>query len=355
MIKRYKNYENKLDWLKRNKKFSFYFDNEFFVKNTDYVKSYLETLTKQPTSSQFRTIALLCDLSLLYTDDIDKKYREYKKETSTKKKLEIRYGRDRVSVFEEKLRNKPKPIINSYWTVKYWMNKGLTEEEAKKKISEIQSENSKKGKGKITNYKILSPLSVEYWKHQGFTDKEEIERLRRPYLDKCTNRLSRYIEKYGEEKGLEVFQNGINRRHQTMLERYGAKVPVAGVSKESLRFLIKVYKILRKNGIDKNDIVWGISGRKEFVLTDFTKKRSYFYDFVIKSKKVIIEYNNLFWHPREGEEWRGFADYSEAMDSQKLKEELAISRGYTVHYVWNDDDLEQKATYLSEVILNDRN
>lgn len=355
MTKRYKDYENKLDWLKRNKKFSFYFDNEFFVKNTNYIKNYLETLTKQPTSSQFRTIALLCDLSLLYTDEIEEKYKEYKKEISTKKKLEIRYGKDRVFIFEEKLKNRPKVNRVTYWNVGYWVDRGLTEDEAKKKISEIQSENSKRGKSKITNYKILNPLSVEYWKHLGYADKDEIERLRRPYLDKCTNRLSRYIEKYGEEKGLEVFQNGIKRRHQTMLERYGAKVPVAGVSKESLRFLIKVYRILRKNGIDKNDVVWGISGRKEFVLTDFDKKKSYFYDFVIKSKKAIIEYNNLFWHPREGEEWRGFADYNEAMDSQKLKEKLAISRGYKVYYVWNDDDLEKRATYLSEAILNDRN
>lgn len=165
--------------------------------------------------------------------------------------------------------------------------------------------------------------------------------------------MSRYIEKYGEEKGTAIFQNGINRRHQTMLSRYGAKVVTVTVSKESLRFLIKLYKILRKNGISTNDVVWGIAGNKEFVLTDFENKRSYFYDFVIKSKKIIIEYNNLFWHPREESEWKGFGNYDEIIKSQKKKEELAFSRGYKVYYVWNDDDWAEKVFYLSGVILNE--
>jgi len=106
-------------------------------------------------------------------------------------------------------------------------------------------------------------------------------------------------------------------------------------------------------GVQKTDIVWGISGNKEFVLTDFDNDRSYFYDFVIKSRKIIVEYNNLFWHPRKREEWKGMGDYDDILQYQELKEKLAISRGYAVYYVWNDDNLIEKINYLKGLILNE--
>lgn len=354
MSKRYNQYDNKLDWLKRNKKFSFYFDDEFFNSNTDYIRKYLETMDKQPNSSQSRTIGLICDLSLLYSDNIQEKFIEYKNEKSAKKKLEIRYGKERAELYSNKLKNRPKVKRVTCLNYQFWMNKGLSYEDAKKKVSELQIQNSKKKQGKIFNYKLLNPICVEYWKNIGYTDMNEIEQLRRPHLDKCSYTPNRFIEKYGEEEGMKRFRDGIKRRHNTMVERYGSKVVSAGVSKESLKFLIKLYKIIRKNGIPKSDVVWGIAGKKEFVMTDFNIKKSYFYDFIIKSKKIIIEYNNTFWHPREDVEWKGLRDYEEQLKNQEMKEELAKSRGYDLYYVWNDDDLVEKITYLSGVILNDR-
>jgi hypothetical protein len=352
-MKNYSSYENKLDWLKRNKKFSHYFNDDFFKQNTNYVENYLNTINQTPNSSQLRTIALLCDLSLLYTDEIEKRYIEYKKETSAKKKVEIRYGKNKVIVYENKLKNRPKPIVKSNLTIEYWLSKGLTKTQAKEKISKIQSNNSKKRHEKTLNYKIQNPICVEYWQNLGFTDNDEIQKLRKPYLDKCSNTLSRYIEKYGEEEGKEIFYSGIDKRIKTMIERYGTKTITAYVSKESLKVLIKLYKIIRKNGVLKSDIVWGISGNKEFVMSDSNTQQSYFYDFVIKSKKIIIEYNNLFWHPRRRDEWRGIGDYDKILKYQQAKEKLAISRGYSVYYVWNDDDLIEKIDYLSGVILNE--
>lgn len=350
-MKKYNSYDNKLDWLKQNKKFSHYFNYDFFNKNTGYIKEYLDSIDKLPNSSQLRTIGLLCDLSLLYKNDIEQKYNEYKSEKSVKKKIEIRYGNDQLNLYENKLKNRSKPVVKSNLTVKYWLDRGYTEIQAKEKISKIQSNNSKKRHKKTFNYKIQNPICVEYWKNLGFDDMVEIENLRKPYLDKCSNTLSRYIEKYGEKDGKKIFYDGVNKRIKTMIERYGTKTVTTYVSKESLKFLIKIYKVMRKNGIKKNDIVWGISGNKEFVLTDTKLGQSYFYDFVIKSKKIIIEYNNLFWHPRNKEEWRGIGDYNKVLEYQKSKENLAISRGYVVYYVWNDDDFQEKVNYLSGVVL----
>jgi hypothetical protein len=352
-MKKYSNYENKLDWLKRNKKFSHYFNYNFFNQNTSYIKKYLDSINESPNSSKIRTIGLLCDLSLLYTDEIEKKYMEYKNEKSVKKKIEIRYGEDQLHIYEDKLKNRPKPVVKSNLTIGYWLEKGFTESQSKENISKIQSSNSKKKHKKTLNYKIQNPICKEYWKNIGFVDDDEIEELRKPYLDKCSNTLSRYVNKYGEEEGKKIFYGGTDKRIKTLLDRYGTKTVTTYVSKESLRFLIKLYKKIRKNGVQKTDIVWGISGSKEFVLTDFDNDRSYFYDFVIKSKKIIVEYNNLFWHPRKREEWRGIGDYDKILEYQEIKEKLAISRGYGVYYVWNDDNLIEKINYLTGLISNE--
>ena len=353
-MKKYSAYKNKLDWLKRNKKYSFYFNYESFNKNLECIEEYLNSISEMPNSSQLRTISLLCDLSLLYSSNIWEKYEEYKNEKSTKKKIELRYGRKELETYENKLKNRPKPIINSILNVQYWINKGFSETDAIKEISKIQSKNSKLRHKKTFNYKIQNPICKEYWKNLGFVDDDLIEKMRKPYLEKCSNTLSRYIKKYGKENGEKIFYSGVNKRLKTMIERYGTRTITSYVSKESLKFLVKLYKNIRKNGISKENIVWGISGKKEFILTDWEKNRSYFYDFVIKNKKIIIEYNNVFWHPRKREEWRGLGDYDKIMKYQEEKKELAISRGYDVYYVWNDDDLTEKVNYLSGVIFNDR-
>jgi len=77
---------------------------------------------------------------------------------------------------------------------------------------------------------------------------------------------------------------------------------------------------------------------------------SYFYDFVVKSKKIIVEYNNTFWHPREDLEWKGITSYEESLNRDIQKNNLAISRGYKVFYIWNDDNIENKIESIFEEI-----
>lgn len=177
--------------------------------------------------------------------------------------------------------------------------------------------------------------------------------MRKPYLDKCSNTLSRYELKYGKKLGKIKYTTGINKRSNTMINKYGTKVISCCVSKESLKFFIKLYKKIRKFGVLKNDVVWGIAGNKEFILNNHIKNKIYFYDFVIKSKKIIIEYNNTFWHPREKSEWRGFINYEKKYKHEIDKKKYAISSGYSIYYVWNDDNLIEKINYLTGIIIND--
>lgn len=61
----------------------------------------------------------------------------------------------------------------------------------------------------------------------------------------------------------------------------------------------------------------------------------------------------MFWHPRKKEEWRGIGDYDKIFEYQESKKKLAISRGYMIYYVWNDENFSNKIDYLKEEILHD--
>ena len=50
----------------------------------------------------------------------------------------------------------------------HWVNKGFTEEEAKIKISKIQADRNKKKK----NFRKNNPLCIEYWINKGLTEEE---------------------------------------------------------------------------------------------------------------------------------------------------------------------------------------
>lgn len=354
-MKKIKDYKNKIEWLKKLKKYSSYFQNEKFIKNISIIEEYVNTFIKAPNSKQYRYLELLCDICSLYDDGILQKVEEYKNETKTSNKLKIRYGDEKQKEYIEVLKNKPKGTPNSWTMISYWLNKGYTEEEAKKMIKNkrnIASRNGVNTRRKNNNYKNESPLSLIYWCSRGHS-LDEAELLRRPYLNKCKNTLPRYIETHGKELGIKLFNTASKSRKEKLISKYGSLVVGSYVSKESLKILIKLYKKIRKGGIGRNDVVWGISNNKEFVLTDFENDKSYFYDFVVKSKKVIVEYNNSFWHPREDKEWRSFLNYDETLKRDNLKKELAIKRGYKIYYIWEDDNLEEKIDELSLEILND--
>ena len=66
------------------------------------------------------------------------------------------------------------------------------------------------------------------------------------------------------------------------------------------------------------------------------------YDFTIRSKKIIIEYNGVAFHPKnENSEWsnpfKRNVTSKEAFEKQKEKLEIATQRGFSVLEIWSDD------------------
>lgn len=342
--KKISDYDNKMEWLKQSKTFSKYFKSKNILKNLSIIEEYVNTFEKYPTIKQRRYLELLLDFCTLYENNILDKIEEYKAETSQRKKVFIRYGKIGEEEYDKKLKNRKKNVPNTWTMITYWTNKGFSEDEAKIQIKNFYKKTSEKGQNtrkKNNGYKDTNPLTKSYWLKKGYTD-EESEKMKNLCIKKIENSLARYVKDYGDILGPSLFKKTSEKRKNTLLSKYGSFCTTSHVSKESLKILVKLYKKLRKSGICKTDIVWGISNNKEFVMTDENTKSSYFYDFVIKSKKIIVEYNNIFWHPREDLDWRGIVNYQTAYDRDIRKANLAKSRGYEIFYIWSDDIIEDK-------------
>lgn len=351
-FKKLSDYDNKIEWLKDCNTYSKYFNSDNILKNMSIIEDYINTFTRYPTTKQRRYLELLLDFCLLYDEDILSKIKEYKNETSQRKKVFMRYGKVGEEEYNMKLKNRTKNTPNTWTMVSYWTSKGFSEKEAKQKIKDMYKETSKKGqltrRGK--NYKDINPLTIGYWLNRGYSN-DESELMKIKSIKKIENSLQRYINDYGEDLGASLFKEASEKRKNTILNKYGSFYVNSNISKESLKVLVKLYKKLRKVGFSKDDMVWGISNKKEFVMTDLETKTSYFYDFVIKSKKIIVEYNNTFWHPRKDIKWDGIINYEKAFDRDIQKNKLAISRGYRVFYIWNDDNIISKINSIFEETL----
>jgi len=141
--------------------------------------------------------------------------------------------------------------------------------------------------------------------------------------------LERMIEKYGKDEG--------TTRYNSWLGSVCCNNCMSSMSAN--RFFIKLYKKLRRLGIisSKVDVYLGVNGSTEYFIRKDNKIR--FYDFTIPSLKVIIEYNGVAFHAREGDHtWRSpyGRTYEESINNDMLKFNMATEKGFDVFYVWSD-------------------
>ncbi len=99
-----------------------------------------------------------------------------------------------------------------------------------------------------------------------------------------------------------------------------------------------MYKAIRRLGFKKDDILWGIGGSKEFASHDTTHDRNYFYDFTVKTAKIVVEYNGSLWHPKDATSISPFYNTLEKLEYDSLKVKHLTERGFKVIIVWDTDD-----------------
>jgi very-short-patch-repair endonuclease len=117
-------------------------------------------------------------------------------------------------------------------------------------------------------------------------------------------------------------------------------------SKESLKVFNEIYKWCIDNGINESDIYLGIDGKNEFFIQ--TGKKVYFYDFTIRSKKIIIEFHGTAFHVRiddpKRKKWRNpFTNENWKTNTKKtnIKNKAALKRGFKILEIWSDIEVDE--------------
>lgn len=231
--------------------------------------------------------------------------------------------------------------------VEYWTHKGYSEKEADKILKEAFSKRPNFSKqfciekyGKKTGIDIWRARQEKWQQTLKSKSAEEIAKINKSKA----HTLENYIAKYGEEEGRQKYNNC-----------YYPPTHLNNVSKISLRFFIKVYRILRKlNLVSREDVYWGIGDRKEYFISDKEKRATRFYDFTIPKYRIIVEFNGEVFHPREGDyTWVSMfgTTYEEVFNRDTEKRIMAEKRGFRVLYVW-EKDVYTKPDEVTQNTLN---
>ena len=218
-------------------------------------------------------------------------------------------------------------ILSTPSQVKFWTKKGYTEEEARLRISKTQSYIAKQN----NHENRILPSNIQYWINKGYNE-EDAKKL----VSKSQTTFSKEIciEKYGLEKGLEIF----NERQRKWLDslKYNGNIFI-GYSKISQELFIEI-----KNRINREFKFAESDG--EFKI-EKDSGGYYFYDFTDIENKKIIEYNGDMYHanPEIYESNDNPHPFRKNIKSEEIwkKDQLKINKakeyGFDVLIIWDSE------------------
>lgn len=271
------------------------------------LSSWLDRINKikalKNTITEERYILLMGEIAgKEYWDTISKK----KKDSQTEKHYTTKYGKTEGKRIWEDM-NSRRGI--SAFSIEYWKEQGMTEIEAKEKISILSKKGSLIGNKKQeiqreNDYKEWAkkmPNTKHYWIEQGYTKEEA--------LDKVTERQTTFskkicISKYGKKEGLRRWQERQEKWLDTLdsksdeekREIHKKKIvnnfEVGKSSKEAIQCFQSLLGYLKNNNID---YYFGEEGNSEFCI--YAYGRYWLYDLTIPSLNLCFEYNGEAFHP----------------------------------------------------------
>jgi hypothetical protein len=214
----------------------------------------------------------------------------------------------------------------------YWISKGYSEKESEDKIKEFQIDMSnrfqKKLKDNPENYSDIRNNQKLYWEKRGFSEEEAIKKVKER---QSTFSLEKCIERYGEIEGGKIFEDRQKKWTKSLFnnfEEYGdGRSLQSKWASEIIDYLCNELKINRP--------------KKEKWISSKNRKLKCSYDFTFDKK--IIEFNGDYWHcnplkyPPEHFHKRLKMKASERWKIDEEKIQLAESQGYKVLIIWESE------------------
>lgn len=135
-----------------------------------------------------------------------------------------------------------------------------------------------------------------------------------------------------------------HRTHKKYLEKIGYDPRLHLFGKASKESLIIFYPLMSwcidNNIASYSDIYVGVEDKREYFISE--NDSIFFYDFTLKNKKLIIEFNGVLFHAKEeSKKWRNPFTNETAIDNlkrSKYKKNVAVRNGFKVMEIWSDED-----------------
>lgn len=299
-----------------------------------------------------------------------------------------KYNVDESVIKNRLIKNNVKIPKDSPYSVKYWLERGLTEKESKEHIKTLRPVNKeywlKKGYSEeesilqIEGQKLVSlrgciarfgeeegikvwndreekrseagkkgSAGLEYWLNKGYSLEEaKVKRSER----QTTFSKDICIEKYGEEEGLKRFTKRQNEWQKSLYRNGNLKSGYSKISQELFLKILKEYTPLENGKLNfaLHNGEYTLSNNNSFFRLDFTDLNN----------NKIIEYNGDQYHgnPKKylaedrPNPFRKELTAKDIWDKDNNKIELAKQNGFEVLVIWDSEYKKNKINTLNKCL-----
>lgn len=252
-----------------------------------------------------------------YGDDADVRWNEYKRLQSVTNTFEYKKEKYGMSSAEFDEYNKSRAV-----TLKNQINK-YGKEIGEKRFNDYVEKQRDAGTS-------LKYFIDHYGENAG---KEKYFELNK----KKSHSLENYVKRYGEQDGIEKY----------LALRNSSKSYTSKIANE---FFLELC-----NGKKPENVYFG---EKEFgkMYKINQKFVYYFYDFVDTEKKLIIEFNGDYYHPKEKNDPNWFSENHRGVDSQTAwehdenKKICAIENGFKIFYIWEHEVIANRSDAIQKCL-----
>lgn len=242
--------------------------------------------------------------------------------------------------------------------VEFWIEKGLSLDEAqaevKKVMSDIHSKTSKKLKSNPKKYASKYPTKIEYYTARGYSEEEA-----KVIISELQNRFSlkSCLEKYGDIEGERIFKERQKKWIDTLnskteeekIEINRKKITGSSYSPISQKLFWDIYNLVGNAKVKFAEM------KGEFHVLN--ENNSWFaYDYVDIQRKKCIEFNGDFWHchpehfePEQIHRIKG-KKVKDIWELDKNKKDFIEKLGYKVLTIWESEYRKSPQQVLEKCI-----
>lgn len=273
----------------------------------------------------------------------------------------------------------------------FWISRGYTHDESKEKVSEIQKGNNARYRQKYTpeERKKFQTTNIEYYLNKGY-DLSKSESLMKNR--QCTFSYDKVIQKYGKEKGIEIFKerqnkwqkslkqksdeeiHDINKRKGITLSNYVSKYGEETGREKYFLWKDEYIERIKRHGAKRYSIE-SINFFEKYIPDDILQKsfygdneyfirngdKIYYYDF--KFCDIIIEYHGELYHFNplvdKKESWNNpfGITIQQSLEKDNLKRQLAKEKNYKYFEIYSNDTKEVKQNKIKQILesLHEKN